>query len=122
VLSVRLENGTVTVRPDAATPDLSTVELHTFRRPPKDEKRREAPTEPRLSLLQEAAGDAAQVRVRYLQGDVVLPASDGKKQREKHLAAYDRALQGIRLRVFDAAPADGGDCPNCPYLFLCPEP
>jgi hypothetical protein len=121
-LPVRLEHGTVVARPDAAARDLSAVELHTFRRPPKadDKGRQQAPAEMRLSLLQEAAGDGAEVRVRYVQGDVVLPAKPTKGQREKHLAAYDRALRGLQLRVFSPAPADTSDCPNCPYLFLCP--
>jgi len=120
VLTVSLPGGTIAVRPDAATPDLSVVERQTFRRPPK-EGEKDAPQDPRLSLLQAATGGKARVDLHYLQNGTVLTAPNRPRVREKHLAAYDRALRGIRLRVFDPTPAEASDCPSCPYFFLCPE-
>ena len=122
LLTVALPSGTISVRPDAAAPDLSSVEVQTFRRPPREgEATGEAPQDPRLSLLQAATGGKVKVSVRYLQNDTVLAAPNKPRQREKHLAGYDRALRGIQLRVFDPAPAEPTDCPSCPYFFLCPE-
>jgi hypothetical protein len=128
---VVLPNGTVCVRADGRD-EAGAWERRTFRKPPKDEDDApaaapSAPPEPRLSLLQEAvlrqtgAGAGRPVvRLRFLRTGMVLPLADKPKQRAKHLAEYDRALQGIRLRVFPAAPADPDDCPTCPYFFICP--
>lgn len=124
-LSLPLENGVVMVRADATDEEGRRMECQTFRKPPQSGDA-EASTTMRLSLLYEAAaranpGAEVSVHLRYLQTGDTFPVADKPKQREKHLAAYDRALKGIRLKVYDPAPTDAGDCPTCPYFFICPD-
>lgn len=122
-LRVTLENGVVAVRPDAGVLTEGVVQ-ETFRKPPKDGK---IDPEPRLALLrtaleQQAPDGAVTLHLRFLRtGDLLPVPPDRPKQREKHLAGYDRALRGIRLQIFAATPADPGDCPLCPYFFICPS-
>lgn len=126
-VSVQLETGTLSVRPDAVDADTGAWEVQTFRRPPSGPK--EAPTdEPRVSLLQEAARQSASdderaqtVQFRYLQTGEVLSVKERPRVQAKHLAGYERAVKGIRLQTYPAAPSDITDCPNCPYFFVCPE-
>nr|CAA9251391.1 hypothetical protein AVDCRST_MAG63-2016 [uncultured Armatimonadetes bacterium] len=121
-LTVALEHGTISVKPDRVEgPDR--LECQTFRRPPKDGK---ADPEQRHSLLREAAerhnraGGEVVLHLRYLRSGESVPLSDKPKQRQKHLAAYDGALRGVRSGEFPAAPKDGDECPACPYFFICP--
>ena len=122
-LSVALPSGaTLTVAPDALLPD-GTLERHTFRKPPDDDTE-EAPNERILSLLHEAIEQnelPASVAVRYLQSDTVLPAPPRPRSRKNHLDQYDRAVEGIQLRVFPAQPDDFSACPACPFFFVCPD-
>ncbi|WP_395140824.1 hypothetical protein, partial [Armatimonas sp.] len=74
----------------------------------------------RLSLLQETFGPD-QVFVRFLQDGRRLPVADRPRIRERHLDDYDRALRGIALKVFPAAPTERDECPSCPYFFSCPR-
>jgi hypothetical protein len=142
-VSVVLSEGTITVQPDrgGAPPGDSQVwECHTLRRPPKEGGKIEA--RERFSLLREAieqqrqrrereeglpasdarSGTDAVLHLRYLQaGGEPVPIPPGTPaQRKKHLAAYEDALRGVRLRVFPAVPKDDNDCPACPYFFVCP--
>ncbi len=121
-LTVALEQGTLSVRPDVSH-DSARLECHTFRKPPKEDK---VEVSGRHSLLREAAEQAGApsgqviLHLRYVTAGQTLPVPDKPAQRKKHLAKYNEALRGIRLQVFSAAPDDADDCPACPYFFLCP--
>jgi superfamily I DNA/RNA helicase len=124
-LTLELENGAIIVRPDAIGPTGNVLECQTFRKPPVGEEPI-VPNEPRFSLLLEAARRAnptetVTVNLHYLQSGQTFPVPEKPKVRARHLADYDRALKGIRLKVFNPAPADASDCPACPYFFICPD-
>jgi superfamily I DNA/RNA helicase/Zn-dependent peptidase ImmA (M78 family) len=127
VLEVVLPSGVVTVQADAVEAGGAVLECRTFRRPPAEGEESAPGGDRWLSLLQEAAktagpgGTAAQVRMRFLQDGQVLPVADRPRQRANHLAAYEGALRGIQLNVFPPEPGDDGDCPSCPYFFICPD-
>lgn len=120
-LAVQLENGVVSIRPDEA--DAGRHVRHSFRKPPRDDK---VEPEPRLSLLREAAerhAAPAEVTIyqRYVRTGESLPVPPPTaRQRARHLETYERALRGVRLRVFPADPGDLDDCPVCPFFFVCP--
>ncbi|MDX1931312.1 MAG: ATP-dependent helicase [Capsulimonadales bacterium] len=125
-LTLELENGAIEVRPDFVSSDGATMECHTFRRPPTDPENSDILRDPRYSLLYEAAlkarpGGKPDLRLRFLQSGETLAVPDRPKTRLRHLEQYDRALRGIRLKVFPPTPADTADCPTCPYYFICPE-
>ena len=69
----------------------------------------------------EQNGVPAAVAVRYLQNDAILPAPPRPRSRQNHLAQYDRAVEGIALKVFPAQPDDLSACPACPFFFICPD-
>jgi hypothetical protein len=119
-----LENGSITVYPEGLTEDGTAIETSTFRKVPAEGA--DAPPEMRQSLLTEAAslaanGRAVTVRMRYLQTGETRPVADKPKIRQKHLAAYNEALKGIKLRVWDPSPQEASECPDCPFFFLCPD-
>jgi hypothetical protein len=125
ILTLELENGAITVQPDAADPSGTVMECQTFRKPPVGEEPT-VPNEPRFSLLSEAArrahpNEPVRVNLHYLQSGQTFPVPEKPKVQARHLADYDRALKGIRLQVFNATPADASDCPACPYFFICPD-
>jgi hypothetical protein len=124
LLTLPLENGAVIVQPEALAENGTIIETSTFRKVPAEGA--DAPPEMRQSLLAEAASRAASgtpvtVRMRYLQTGETRPVADKPKIRQKHLAAYDEALKGIKLHVWDPAPQEASDCPDCPFFFLCPD-
>ena len=125
-LAFPLENGVVTVQPDAVVGGGEVFENRTFRKPPADETgANEAAPDRRLSLLQAAAetsgrANAPKIQLRYLQTGAVRPVADKPKVRAKHLMEYDRALRGIQLQMFPPTPDEAGGCAVCPYFFICP--
>ncbi len=128
LLTVELDGGSLSVRPDDATPTEKTLEMMTFRRPPVGDEIWVPNDERRISLLWEAARQRdpesqakPNVRLRYLRDGKAYTAPDKPKIRQRHLQEYERAISGIRLHVFDARPADAADCPSCPFFFLCPD-
>ena len=125
-LNVELDSGSLSVRPDDATPEDSGLEMTTFRRPPVGDEIWVPNDERRISLLWEAArqrdpDNKPNIRLRYLRDNKAYVAPDKSKIRQRHLQEYEQALQGIRLNVFNPKPADAADCPACPYFFLCPD-
>jgi superfamily I DNA/RNA helicase/Zn-dependent peptidase ImmA (M78 family) len=124
LLSLPLEHGTITVQPESLSENGLVVESSNFRRlPPEGD---EVAPEMHQSLLAEAASLAAKgkpvtVRMRYLQTGEIRTVADKPKIRQKHLAVYDQALKGIGLRVWEPAPQEASECPNCPFFFLCPD-
>jgi hypothetical protein len=124
LLTLPLENGVITVQPEALTENGTLIETSTFRKVPVEGA--DVAPEMHQSLLAEAAALAANgkpvtVRMRYLQTGESRPVADKPKIRQKHLAAYDQALKGIKLRVWEPSPQEATDCPNCPFFFLCPD-
>jgi superfamily I DNA/RNA helicase len=125
LLTIELPSGVISVQPDVAEKGGLVWEHQTFRKPPNGDEE-EVPTEPRLSLLQEAAfrtnpDSPPSVQIRFLQTDEAYPVKNQPRIRARHLAAYDRALKGIQLKVYTPDPEDTADCPNCPYFFVCPD-
>ncbi|WP_395090021.1 UvrD-helicase domain-containing protein [Armatimonas sp.] len=119
LMALPLESGTILVRPDDYTESTQQAERRTLRKPPAPDTTKADP-DIRLSLLQETFGPD-QVFVRFLQDGRRLPVADRPRIRERHLDDYDRALRGIALKVFPAAPTERDECPSCPYFFSCPR-
>jgi superfamily I DNA/RNA helicase len=123
-LTLALEHGDVLVHAGLLDPGTPVFEQATYRRAPAADT--PVDPEPRISLLQEAAAAAGTptmpvVRMRYVQSGETRAVADKPKMRQKHLAAYDRAIRGIRLKLWPPAPEEGTDCAACPYLFVCPD-
>lgn len=119
LMALPLENGTILVRPDDYSDTSRQAERRTLRKPPAPDAEKADP-DIRLSLLQETFGPD-QVFVRFLQDGRRLPVADRPRIRERHLDDYDRALRGIALKNFPAAPTERDECPSCPYFFSCPR-
>nr|WP_309690248.1 UvrD-helicase domain-containing protein [Armatimonas sp.] len=119
LMALPLESGTILVRPDDYAESTQQAERRTLRKPPAPDATKADP-DIRLSLLQETFGPD-QVFVRFLQDGRRLPVADRPRIRERHLDDYDRALRGIALKVFPAAPTERDECPSCPYFFSCPR-
>jgi hypothetical protein len=123
-LTLPLENGVIRVQPEVISDDGTAIECNTFRKMPAEGS--DAPPEMHQSLLAEAASLAAHgkpvtVQMRYVQTGETRFVADKPKIRQKHLAAYNQALKGIQLKVWEPAPEEASDCPNCPFFFLCPD-
>ncbi|MBC8102437.1 MAG: UvrD-helicase domain-containing protein [Cytophagales bacterium] len=123
-VSLRTEHGVVSVEMEGLSADGSRLECLTFRKAPAGGE--EAAPEIRQSLLmeairQESGGKSIPIAMHYLQTGEMRPVADKPKLRVKHLALYGEALQGIQRQQWEPAPQEAGDCPDCPYFFLCPD-
>ena len=113
-----LPEGTVTVRADCINAD-GTVTLLTF-----SKSKQTGQADAVNTLLFSAVPEGTAVCVNHVRtGEVrrIEPTQNPstRRARENHLAAYNRALRGIRLRVFPAKPAEKDDCAGCAYLLIC---
>lgn len=129
-LSLTLPNGTVTVQPDTVDAVANEYEIQSFRKPPETGADVKVDGDGTPYLVQEIARRApanptappATVRIRFMQSGESFPLVDKPREREKHVKAYDGALRGIRLQMYQPAPKDPmEECPACPYYFICPE-
>ncbi len=121
---VERQDGEIVIRAEQNAPETGTagrasktngVTFRTYRKTPA---RTAAEPDLRHVLLGEATPN---VSVRFLQtGDVLPLAKVTDKARQQQLARADRALKGIRLRVFAPDPTEPKECPACPYFFVCP--
>jgi DNA helicase II / ATP-dependent DNA helicase PcrA len=110
----------VTVEADAMTPDGSSLELWTLRKPP-EAGTDTIPAERQHTLLRIALPDV-EIQTRFLQDGQVLPVRKHASQQGRHIEKYQKAVEGIRLRVFPPEPESGPtECPTCPYFFICPD-
>jgi superfamily I DNA/RNA helicase len=125
-LQLTLANGTITIQPDAMDSMANTFEWQTFGKPPETPEP-VTPEDGRPFLLHEAVRrsnpqNTPHVQIRYMQSGATIPLKDSVYHRKKHLQAYEGALRGMRLKMFDPSPRDPvRDCPTCPYYFICPE-
>ncbi|GAB4462105.1 MAG: hypothetical protein OHK0029_28330 [Armatimonadaceae bacterium] len=124
-LELRLANGTITIQPDHVDPLTKTYEWQSFGKPPTTVEPA-LPEDGKPFLLQEAVrrsvSGGGEIQLRYMQNGATVPLKESPYHRKKHIQAYDRALRGMRLQVFNPAPRDPArDCPECPYFFICPD-
>ncbi len=115
---IELPEGTVEIRPDGIAHDGAVTRI-TFAKK-KETGQSDAPN----TLLFTAAPEGTAVRVRHIRtGEerAIEPTTNAstRRARESHLAAYNRALRGIRLQVFPPTPVDKNDCADCAYLLIC---
>ncbi len=120
--TANLPNGSVTLEADAATLTEDgglRLERHRRRLLKSDDH-----TEQRLALLRTAAQQSGAAKVEI----ALVSLADGEtktvepssRYEPPRVAKYDAALAAIRAGRFEAKPSDR-ECPNCPYLFLCPK-
>lgn len=88
-------------------------------RPSKSESEK-----PIYGLYQAAAEQAhpkakRQMQIVYLSTSEATGFDLTRKQLDKRLADYDKAILGILLEQFSPEPNDR-DCPRCPHYFICP--
>lgn len=123
---VKLSNGAVRVRLDAVEITEIAGEKTAVVRKYKTGKQPKKPaTDDADSLLMRAAKEqfpdaAPLLRKIYLSDDTEQDQSVSEKVIKSRLEKYERAIDGINLQNFPAAP-NGDNCPRCQHFFNCPS-
>jgi DNA helicase-2/ATP-dependent DNA helicase PcrA len=123
---IRLENGTIRVRPDAIEIYEDAGEKHVAIRRYRTGK---SPKEVKVDDIDALMLEAVQRRYPeaksliqkiYLTDNVAKDVSVSKKILANRLKKYQEAIDGIMANQFPAEPGED-NCPHCPHFFICPS-